>query len=366
MDKDPYLLLGVSRDAAEEEIRAAWRRLALELHPDLHPRDESAHERFQDLAAAYQLLRDPLQRRLYDENRRRDAGTVEDRGGVATRLREAFWRTLRELRPAKVPIEGSASSYRLVLTLREWCLGVERTIEVPHFPDCDECGGRGYRASGRVDVCSACDGAGAIWKAGLVFGSWSRCAACAGHGLTGLEECARCAGQGRVEERTALSLDVPAGFAAGRRLRLKGLGQPGRNGGPDGDLLVVPEISADELFVVDGADVRAVVPVPLPVTIIGGELAVPTLEGLQTVRVAPFASERQVVRIRGAGVRTDPPGDLILELVAEWPSELDESQREAVDALARVLGLGPFPAYGQILARYDAAPAAIEGGQESQ
>ncbi|MCA9519654.1 MAG: J domain-containing protein [Myxococcales bacterium] len=347
---DLYETLGVRSDASADEIRRAWRSIAATCHPDLCPDDPSALGRFQDLAAAYQVLRDPVQRRLYDQNRRRGSGTDAASGGLSSRLRDAFWRTLRDLRPPASPQRGRDSLYRLSIPFVDWCLGCRRTIEIPHFPRCEPCSGRGVVTSGAVEVCAACDGAGAIWRPGVVLGRFARCGACGGRGLLGLSACIACDGSGRTEERTSLDVAIPAGFSVRRRLRVRGLGQAGRHGGADGDLVVALDVEPDPIFVIDGHDLRAVVPIPLPRLICGGLTRVPTLEGPKSVDISPLGGVRHFVRLRGEGVRSAPPGDLILELVAEWPATLDPEQRAAAFALARAFDDDAFPGYRRALA----------------
>lgn len=318
---DLYALLGVKPEASADEIKRAYRKLAVELHPDRNG-DPAAAERLKDVTAAYRTLSSAVRRRRYDEERRRAAG-----------LRRRWEGPPRKAR-------GSDLRYRLVVPFETGVRGGTHAVEYPRQRTCGACGGTGaegtsFRSGGALPPCSDCDGAGRI-----VVGVGTRaCTRCEGRGVAPLECCGSCGGRGRVEARESVEVTVPAGIGTGRRLRLTGYGDEGAGGGGPGDLFVLVTVADHGLLRLAGSDVECDVPVGWAQAMIGTEVPVPTVDGVREVRIPPGTQDGAVIRLPGLGApiaASRGRGDQLVHVEVVLPGSLGVAEREALEAFARV------------------------------
>lgn len=313
---DLYALLGVEPDASTDEVKRAYRKLAVDMHPDRNA-DEKIVEKFKEITAAYRTLSNAAKRRRYDDERKRAANPARKWQGPPRKER------------------GSDLRYRLEVAFEVGVAGGTRTIEVPRQRTCDVCRGAGAErvALGNVPPpCRDCDGAGRI-----VTGARTRpCERCGGRGVEPLEACRTCSGSGRVERRETVTVEIPAGSGSGRRLRLEGFGDDGTGGGETGDLFVLLAVHDHALLRLDGDDLECDVPVAWAHAMIGTEMPVPTLEGVEKVKIPPGTQDGTVIRLeaKGAPSKNGRRGDLILYLEVLVPEDLTDAERAALQSFA--------------------------------
>ena len=330
-----YRLLGVERTATPEEIKRAYRRLARKFHPDTNSGHPLAEQRFRLIAEAYGVLSDDHQRTAYDRYgvaalvRRPRPGFA---GGV-----ERFISTVGELvesRTRRQPRRGQDTHRDLEVSLADACLGARHTLRVTREGPCTRCGGGGATPGSEMEVCHVCDGRGDTRRDALLPIT-ERCPFCRGDGRVALSPCDPCGGQGRALQAVPLSIDVPPGVETGRSLLVRGYGEAGANGGPDGDLYVRIAVAPHPLLERRGADLHCEIPLTLTEAVLGGEVPVPLLSGNTVqIRVAPGARSGQTLRVRARGApRPDGSrGDLFVRLRVDTPM-LSSDRSTAVAAL---------------------------------
>ena len=334
--RDYYNVLGVKKTASQDEIKRAFRALAMKYHPDRNPDDVEAERRFREVAEAYEVLGDAEQRSKYD----RMGPFFKPSGGPPTPddLSDFVSEALGGLfgrKPGNKP--GEDLKYTLALTLEEVAQGVEREVSVARQCRCTRCKGDGADPSEGRRACEACEGSGKS-----ATRRWMRqsCARCDGRGFVVLKKCDKCEGEGRHGSEDLLKVKVPPGVATGQKLKLRGKGNDGHGDGQAGDLYVVVNVADHELFRRRGADLLCELPVTFVEAATGADIAVPTLEGVATVRVPPGTSAGQVLRLSGRGLpknaKNKGRGDLHLQVLIEVPSSLDSEQREALKRYAAV------------------------------
>ncbi|RLA85219.1 MAG: molecular chaperone DnaJ [Deltaproteobacteria bacterium] len=346
-NKDYYKILGVPRNATQEEIKRAYRQLALKYHPDRNPGDKEAEERFKEIAEAYEVLRDPEKRRLYDlygtEGVRRSTGfsgfkTVEDIFSAFNDLFEEFF-GFSTRRPS--PRRGQDLRYDLTLTFMEAVKGTTKSIRIPKRMPCERCNASGIEPGTSPEVCPYCYGRGHITRSQGFFTLTTTCGHCGGHGTIITNPCKACKGQGWVKGEKELRIDIPAGVYEGLRLRIEGEGEEGEWGGPPGDLYVYIHVRPHEDFERRGDDIVYRLALSFPMAALGGEVEVPTLEGPTKVRIPPGTQPGEVIRLKGKGVpRLDGRGrgDFIIEVTVRVPKRLTKRQRELLEELAACEG----------------------------
>ena len=342
--RDLYEVLGVSRDASQEEIRRAYRRLAREHHPDVSA-DPDAEHRIKEINLAYQTLSDPARRRQYDMYG--GEGFTPDMfdfmGDVSDIFEMFFGSPFRRGGRSPRPARGEDVHLSLALTFEEAAFGVEKDLEVETLAPCDGCGGSG-RAPGTEAVrCSHCGGNGEVSDVRRsVFGTvmTSRvCSACGGTGQRIVSPCPTCRGEGRVPRRGTISVEVPAGVGDGVELRIEGSGHQGRRGTPPGDLYLGLRVRPHPVFERRGQDLAAVLEVPLTQAILGGEVEIETLDGAESVKIPAGSRPGTVVRMGGRGVPNlgrRGRGDLYIELDVVVPERLSRKERALVEQLAEL------------------------------
>ncbi len=340
--KDFYDVLGVARDAPEDEIRKAYRRLALKYHPDKNPDDPEAARKCKEVSEAYEVLSDPEKRQTYDsrgDEGLRDMGFegFESTDDILRHFSDIFGDTFGERfhREAAGPRPGREVGYRLTVSFADAALGASPEIEVPIQSVCTSCGGSGAEG-GASAACSTCGGSGSVTRRGQRQGGFfsisQPCPTCGGSGRDPGKACATCRGSGRVGRTKRITVKIPPGVESGAVLRLRGQGEAGARGGPSGDLLLEVDIAPHAEFTRDGLDIRSTVKIPVKTAILGGEVPVRTLRGQATLRVPPGTSSDTVLRLRGQGIEArGRKGDQLVRVSITVPREVSAEARESLE-----------------------------------
>ncbi len=355
-----YEVLGVSREATATEIKKAYRRAAVEHHPDKNPDDPEAEERFKEAGEAYEVLSDDQKRSTYDRfGHDAFAGGGRGGGGAGVDPFEVFNRMFGggggggggifdELfgrgrgRGGGADSRGADLRYDIELTLEEAATGCDKELELDKAAPCKKCGGSGSAdGSGGVASCSTCGGHGQVVTARGFFQVQQTCPSCRGSGQTVKDPCTACGGEGRAEASSRIKLHIPAGIASGSRIRSSGDGEAGIRGGPPGDLYVVVHVREHEIFERDDNDLFCEVPIPFAKAALGGELEVPTLEGRAQIKIPAGTQNGTVFRLRDRGVpflNSSRKGDLHVQVQVEVPTKLNADQRAKLADFADSIG----------------------------
>ena len=353
MRRDPYEVLGVSRDAGDREIKKTFRALARELHPDVNKHDPEAEEKFKEAAEAYEILADSERRAIYD--RHGFAGldskgyepAAQGFGSFADIFDAFFGGDPFGGGPGRGPgrVQGGDIAVEVEVTLEDAARGKQVEVQYDMVEACPKCKGNGAEPGTPIDTCPACEGSGQLRSVSrTAFGQLVRahaCETCGGEGKLPREPCTECGGRGRRAARKTLQVDIPPGIADDQRIRLTGRGHAGERGGPPGDLYVLVAVQDDERFVRDGSDLVSVADVSAPAAALGTTVVVPTLDGDEEVEVAPGTQPGSVVTLRGRGLPTlgrGRRGDQRVVLNVVVPRKLDDRQRELLAELRDSLG----------------------------
>lgn len=351
MATDYYGLLGVARDATDDQIKKAYRKLARELHPDVNP-DEAAQERFKQVTAAYEVLSDPQKRQVVDlggdplQSGPGSAGNpfAQGFGGLGD-IMDAFFGGGGGRGPRSRVREGADALIRIECDLSETVFGTTREITVDTAVVCEPCQGAGTAAGTYPQTCDTCRGRGEVQQVqrsflGQVMTTRS-CPRCAGTGEVIAHPCAECSGDGRVRARRTLPVKVPAGIQDGMRIRLSGQGEVGPGGGPAGDLYVEVHERAHPVFTRDGEDLHCRVSLPMTAAALGTTIPLVTLDGQEALDIAPGTQPEEQIVLRARGVprlRGTGRGDLVVHLDVQVPTRLDARQEELLRELAALRG----------------------------
>src|SRR5881397_3352769 len=326
--RDYYEVLGVGRDATDEDVKRAYRKLAVKFHPDKNPDDPHAEEKFKELGEAYDVLMDPEKRAAYDRfGHAAFAPGGIGFGGAGTRTEDRR--------------RGSDLRYDMEITLEEAAFGVQKEIEIEKLGICDKCDGTGAEPGSRAVTCPTCRGRGQVISSRGFFQVSQTCPRCRGAGEIIEKPCPQCRGEGRVEKRSCVTLKIPAGIREGSRLRSSSNGEAGIRGGPPGDLYVVIHIKEHKVFQRDGDSLYCEVPIPFSVAALGGEVDIPTLEGKAHLKVPAGTQSGQMFKLRGKGIANingRDRGDLLTRLIVEVPSRLNAEQRHKLEEFAALCG----------------------------
>ena len=342
--RDYYEVLGVDRNAGEEDLKKAYRRCAMKHHPDRNPGDKAAEAAFKECKEAYEVLSDGGKRRLYDQHGH--AAFEHGMGGgnagpgfggfggadVGDIFGDIFGNIFGG-GAARGPRRGADVGYVMELDLEEAVAGIERRIELPTLAPCAPCKGTGSE-DGKLDTCTTCQGRGQVRMQRGIFTMQQPCPHCGGRGKTFANPCKTCHGNGRVEEEKVLSVKIPAGVDNGDRIRLAGEGEAGPAGAPAGDLYVEVRVRPHEIFQRDGDDLHCEVPIRISQAALGDTVRVPTLGGEAEIRIPAETQTGKVFRLRDKGVksvRSRAPGDLYCKVVLETPVNLTNDQRELLE-----------------------------------
>jgi molecular chaperone DnaJ len=340
MKRDYYEVLGVSRDASEEDLKKAYRRCAMKYHPDRNPGDHEAEVRFKECKEAYEVLADGGKRRLYDQHGHaafeHGMGGGNAGPGFGADMGDIFGDIFGNIFGGGArggPRRGADIGYVMELELEEAVAGIEKRIELPTLAECDVCEGTGSEDR-RLDTCTTCQGRGQVRFQRGIFAMQQACPNCGGRGQVVAKPCQACHGAGRVEEEKVLSVKIPAGVDTGDRIRLTGEGEAGPAGSPPGDLYVEVRVRPHEIFQRDGDDLHCEVPIRIAQAALGDTVRVPTLGGEAEIRVPSETQTGKVFRLRDKGVksvRSRAPGDLYCKVVVETPVNLTAEQRELLE-----------------------------------
>lgn len=365
--RDYYEILGVSKSASPEEIKKAYRKLAVKYHPDKNPGDHTAEERFKELGEAYEALSDPDKRAAYDRYGHAafsgpsggGGGGFHDPMDVFSQIfGSAFGGGFEEFfgggggsrrRGNGGRQRGSDLRYDLEITLEEAANGTEKELEIERQVPCEPCSAKGTKGSGGVKPCTTCGGRGVVARQAGIFIQQSTCPECRGAGETIADPCSHCKGEGRVQRDSRIKLRIPAGVDTGTRLRSSGNGDAGVRGGTAGDLYVFLHIKEHDVFQRDDTDLFCEVPLPFSTAALGGELRVPTLTGQSHIKIPPGTQGGTVFRIREKGMPTlnsTRRGDLHVRVQVEVPTKLNSTQQEKLRAFAESIGEHNSPLQG--------------------
>jgi molecular chaperone DnaJ len=333
--RDYYEVLGVNRDTSEEDLKKAYRRLAMKWHPDRNPDNPKAEEHFKEAKEAYEVLSEPAKRQAYDQyghagvNPQAGAGPA---GGFGDIFSDIFGEIFGGQRGQRSTVfRGADLRYNLEITLEQAAHGFETRIRIPGTSTCETCKSSGAKPGTQPSTCPSCRGAGQVRISQGPFSIAQTCSRCHGSGSIIPNPCGSCGGSGRVKLQKTLSVKIPAGVDEGDRVRLSGEGEPGVNGGPSGDLYVQCHIKAHPVFQRDHDDLHCEMPVSFTTAALGGEISIPTLDGSAKIRIPAETQSGKTFRLKGKGikgVRSREPGDLFCHVVVETPVQLTSRQRE--------------------------------------
>jgi molecular chaperone DnaJ len=347
--RDFYEILGVAKNAAEDDIKKAYRKLAMKYHPDRNQGEgaKKAEEQFKEVKEAYEILSDANKRAAYDQfghagvdpNMAGRGGGPEGYGGFA----EAFGDIFGDIfggggrrGGGQQVYRGNDLSYAMEITLEEASAGKETQIRIPTWDTCETCHGSGAKPGTTPKPCPSCNGSGTVHMRQGFFSIQQTCPGCHGTGKIIPEPCPACSGAGRIKRQKTLEVKIPAGINEGMRIRSAGNGEPGTNGGPPGDLYVEIRIRQHEIFERDGDDLHCTVPISMTTAALGGAVEVPTLGSKAEIQLPEGTQHGKTFRLRGKGVkglRSTYPGDLYCHITVETPVRLTESQRKLMKEL---------------------------------
>ena len=344
--RDFYDILGVNRDASDDEIKKAYRKLAMKYHPDRNPDNPKAEEHFKEVKEAYEILSDGQKRTAYDQYGHAGVDPQAGMGGGfggfgagAGGFSDAFGGIFDEIFGAGRAGGGGRSNvyrgadlrYNLEITLEQAAFGTETKIRIPTMEACETCKGSGAKSGTQPKTCPTCQGSGQVRMQQGFFSIQQTCPKCRGTGKFIADPCGSCHGAGRVKQHKTLAVKIPAGVDAGDRIRLSGEGEHGVNGGPPGDLYVQIHLKAHPVFQREQNDLHCEMPISFATAALGGEIEIPTLDGAANLKIPPETQTGKVFRLRGKGikgVRSGNQGDLLCHVVVETPVNLTDRQKE--------------------------------------
>jgi molecular chaperone DnaJ len=355
--KDYYEVLGVRRAATEEELKKAYRKLALKYHPDRNPGNKQAEEKFKEVNEAYAVLSDPEKRQRYDRFGHAGGpggfgGFDFGRGGfgdIFGEIFEDFFGDTASSRSRRRAERGNDLRYNLTISFEDAAFGKDVKIKIPRWESCTACHGTGAKPGSQVKTCPTCEGRGQLRFQQGFFTVARTCHHCRGEGRVIQERCSRCAGEKRVQQERSLSVKIPAGIETDSSLRLSGEGEPGVNGGHPGNLYVVVTVEAHPTFKREGDHVLSENTITIAQAILGAKIEVDTLKGQASLKIPPGTQAGSVFRLKGLGmpnVRGHGIGDHLVKVSVQIPNKLTRKQRELIEEFGRLNGEKPEPGEG--------------------
>lgn len=340
--RDFYEVLGVSKSASDDEIKKAYRKLAMKHHPDRNPGDKAAEEKFKEANEAYEMLSDPQKKAAYDRYGHAGVdpnGMGGGMGGDAGSFADAFGDIFGDIfgggrggRSAGPQVyRGADLRYNLEITLEQAAHGFDTSIRIPSWDECTVCHGSGAKPGTSAQTCPTCGGHGQVRMQQGFFSVQQTCPHCHGTGKIIPEPCTACGGAGKTKRNKTLEVKIPAGIDDGMRIRSSGNGEPGVNGGPNGDLYVEIHIKQHKVFQREGNDLHCEMPISFAKAALGGDIEVPTLNGRVSFNVPEGTQSGKVFRLRSKGIKgvhSTAAGDLFCHIVVETPVKLTEKQKE--------------------------------------
>ncbi|MEH6434916.1 molecular chaperone DnaJ [Massilia sp. DD77] len=352
--RDFYEILGVAKNASEDDIKKAYRKLAMKYHPDRNPDNKEAEEKFKEVKEAYEMLTNAEKREAYDRFGHAGVDPNSGMGGGgfgAGGFGDAFGDIFGDIfgggrgRGSGGPqvYRGADLRYNLEITLEQAANGFDTTIRVPSWDKCDTCHGSGAKPGTQPVTCTTCAGHGQVRMQQGFFSIQQTCPKCHGSGKIIPEPCAACAGAGRIKRNKTLEVKIPAGIDNGMRIRSSGNGEPGTNGGPPGDLYVEIHIKPHAVFQREGDDLHCEMPISFSKAALGGEIEVPTLTGKVSFTVPEGTQTGKTFRLKGKGikgVRSGYVGDLFCHMIVETPVKLTDKQKDLLREFDRLTNEG--------------------------
>ncbi len=357
---DYYKTLGVDKKASAEEIKKAYRKLARQYHPDRNPGDKQAEARFKEISQAHDVLGDPEKRKQYDSGSGPFATGAGPGGGfggfgnfdfdaasMGDILSNLFGGSTsgRRVRTKPRAEKGADLEAQVSISFDQAVAGAQVPLQVPMHASCPTCRGTGAKPGTAPSVCPSCEGRGIETQGQGMFSISQPCSRCGGTGTVIEDPCPTCGGAGAVRTLKKLRVNIPAGVRDGSRIRLAGKGEPGRNGGPPGDLYLITHVAPSQLFTRKGDNLEVEVPLSIPEALRGAEVQVPTLGATKTLRVKPGTAHGTVQRLRGEGPpklgHPDERGDIHYRFVIDVPKDLSKEQESAIDELSKTLDGDP-------------------------
>ncbi|GCL63613.1 molecular chaperone DnaJ [Pseudaquabacterium pictum] len=358
--RDYYDVLGVPKNATEDDIKKAYRKLAMKYHPDRNQGEgddaKKAEEKFKEAKEAYEMLSDPQKKAAYDQyghagvdpnaGMGRGGPGAEGMGGFAEAFGDIFGDIFNGGRRGgggQQVYRGSDLSYAMEISLEEAANGKDAQIRIPSWDTCDTCHGSGAKPGTSAKTCGTCNGSGTVHMRQGFFSIQQTCPHCHGSGKIIPEPCTTCNGAGKIKRQKTLEVKIPAGINEGMRIRSAGNGEPGTNGGPAGDLYIEIRIKDHDIFERDGDDLHCTVPVSFTTVALGGSIEVPTLSGKAEIELPEGTQHGKTFRLRGKGIkglRSSYPGDLYAHVSVETPVKLTEHQRKLLKELDESLKKG--------------------------
>jgi molecular chaperone DnaJ len=349
MKADCYETLGVAKGASADDIKRAYRKLAMQFHPDRNPGDQAAELKFKEVSHAYEILKDDQKRAAYDrfghaafENGGRPGGGDFGFGANFSDIFDEMFGDMMGRRGGNQAARGSDLRYNLEISLEDAFNGNRVTIRVPTWGPCEPCHGSGAANGTQAVTCPTCGGAGRVRAQQGFFTVERTCGSCGGAGKVIKDACRSCGGSGRVRREKTLEVQIPPGVEDGTRIRLNGEGEAGMRGAPPGDLYVFLSLKPHRFFQREGADLQCRVPIPMPMAALGGQVDAPTIDGGRSPVTIPAGTQSgQQFRLRGKGMtilRSPGRGDLYIEVVVETPVKLNKRQKELLQEFERAGG----------------------------
>jgi molecular chaperone DnaJ len=351
MSKDYYKILGVEKNVSDDELKKAYRKMAMQYHPDRNKDNKEAEEKFKEVSEAYDVLKDPDKRAAYDrfgsEGMRGMGGmgggfNPNDMGPGFSAFTDIFEDMFGDImggggRRSQGPLRGADTQFAVDISLEDAFKGKETKIKIPTVDSCDSCNGTGSENGAKPETCPTCNGSGRVRATQGFFTIERTCQTCNGAGTIIKSPCKKCGGAARIRSSKTLQITVPPGVEDGRRIRLTGEGEAGVRGGPRGDLYILVNIKSHSFFRRDGANLFCRVPVPMTTAALGGAVEVPTIEGTRTrIKIPPGTQTGQQLRLKTQGMsimRSESRGDMYVEIFVETPVNLDKKQVELMKQL---------------------------------